>query len=304
MSHSDATAQTPSNPSGRLSRPRLFYWSVRRELWENRSIYIAPLAVAALVLFGFLLGTAHPPHIHTDGALDAAHRAELREIPYDVAAVALIVVSMLVGVFYCLGALHGERRDRSILFWKSLPVSDVVAVLAKASIPLIVLPAVAFVVILVTQLIMFLLSTVVLLAQGTSVAPLWVQDPVFSNFAVLPYGLVVLSLWYAPVYGWLLLVSAWARRTPILWAVAPVIGLAVVEKLALGTSYVGDLVKNRLHGGFSEAFAIQPGGEMHIDLVRPDPIKFLGAPDLWIGLVVAAAFIAGAVWLRRRGEPI
>ena len=304
MSHSDATAQTPSNPSGRLSRPRLFYWSVRRELWENRSIYIAPLAVAALVLFGFLLGTAHPPHIHTDGALDAAHRAELREIPYDVAAVALIVVSMLVGVFYCLGALHGERRDRSILFWKSLPVSDVVAVLAKASIPLIVLPAVAFFVILVTQLIMFLLSTVVLLAQGTSVAPLWVQNPVFSNFAVLPYGLVVLSLWYAPVYGWLLLVSAWARRTPILWAVAPVIGLAVVEKLALGTSYVGDLVKNRLHGGFSEAFAIQPGGEMHIDLVRPDPLKFLSAPDLWIGLVVAAAFIAGAVWLRRRGEPI
>ena len=214
------------------------------------------------------------------------------------------MVSLVVGVFYCLGALHGERRDRSILFWKSLPVSDLTAVLAKASIPLAVLPAVSFAVIMITQVIMFLINTLALLARGVSIAPLWAQDPVFSNFWALPYGLVVLSLWYAPVYGWLLLVSAWARRTPILWALAPMIGLPLVERLAFGTSYVGDMLKRRLHGGFSEAFVTPVSGNMQIDFAQPDPMKFLGTPDLWVGLVVVAAFIAGAVWLRRRGEPI
>ena len=304
MSQPNTMAQTPATAPARLSQVRLFYWSVRRELWENRSIYIAPLAIAALVLFGFLLGTAHPPRIHNLNTMDAAHRAQLQEIPYDVAALIILVVSLIVGVFYCLGALHGERRDRSILFWKSLPVSDLTAVLAKAAIPLAVLPAVAFGVILVTQLVMLLISTVALLGQGASLGPLWTQDPVLSNFWALPYGLVVLSLWYAPVYGWLLLVSAWARRTPILWALAPVIGLPLVEKLALGTSYVGDLLKRRLHGGFDEAFATPAAGKMHIDFAQPEPLRFLSTPELGIGLAFAAAFIAGAVWLRRRGEPI
>jgi len=304
MTALDMTSPTSAPALARLSRTRLFYWSVRRELWENRSIYIAPLGVAALILVGFLLGVAHPPHMHGLDTMDAAHRAQLREIPYDVAAVVTIVVSLVVGVFYCLGALHGERRDRSILFWKSLPVSDLIAVLAKAAIPLAVLPAVTLVVTMITQLLMFLINTAALLAQGASVAPLWVQDPVFANFLTLPYGLVVLSLWYAPVYGWLLLVSAWARRTPILWALGPIIALPLFERLALGTSYVGDLLTRRLHGGFSEAFDVPADGKMHVDFAQPDLLKFLSTPDLWIGLAVAAAFFAGAVWLRRRGEPI
>ena len=274
---------------------------MRRELWENRSVYLAPLAVAALIVLGFLLGTVHPPHLRTSGRLEAT---KLREIPYDVAAVVILVVSLVVGVFYCLGALHGERRDRSILFCKSLPVSDLTVVLAKASIALIVLPAAAFAVILITQLAMFLISTVALLAQGASAAPLWAQDPVLSNFWSLPYGLVVLSLWYAPVYSWCLMVSAWARRTPVLWALAPVIGLPLLEKLASGTSQVAELLKRRLQGGFTDAFATPSTGKMHIDFAQPEPLRFLATPDLWIGLVVAAAFITGAVWLRRRGEPI
>ena len=220
------------------------------------------------------------------------------------AAVVILLVSLVVGVFYCLGALHGERRDRSILFWKSLPVSDLTAVLAKASIALIVLPVIAFAVILVTQLVMVLISTASLLAQGASLTPLWVQDPVLSNFWSLPYGLVALSLWYAPVYGWLLLVSAWARRTPILWALAPVIGLPLIEKLAFGTSQVAELLKRRLHGGFTEAFSTPSAGKIHIDFAQPEPLRFLATPELWIGLAVAAGFVAGATWLRRRGEPI
>src|SRR6188472_1255795 len=95
-----------------------FYWSVRRELWENRSIYVAPLIVAVVVLFGFLISTiGMPERRHGVLLLDPAHQRAMIGMPYDVAAMMLIVTAFIVGVFYCLDALHSERRDRSILFW-------------------------------------------------------------------------------------------------------------------------------------------------------------------------------------------
>jgi ABC-2 type transport system permease protein len=117
-----------------MSATRPFYWSVRRELWENRSIYIAPLAVAAVELFGFLISTITLPHrMRAVLALDPAEQRAAINMPYDIAAFLIILTAFFVGVFFCLDALHGERRDRSILFWKSLPVSDRTTVLSKAS---------------------------------------------------------------------------------------------------------------------------------------------------------------------------
>src|SRR5207249_10078446 len=134
---------------------------------ENRSIYIAPLAVAGLVLFGFSLSTIA-------GIWERALRLDPTQhgvaVPYDMAAALMMLTGILVSVFYCLDALHGERRDRSILFWKSLPVSDLTTVLAKASIPLIVLPLLTFVIIVATHLIMLLCSSAVLLGSGLGVA--------------------------------------------------------------------------------------------------------------------------------------
>jgi len=109
------------------------YWSVRRELWENRSIYIAPLAVAAVFLFGFLISTIHlPGKMRAASALDPLRQHELIAQPYLIASGLMMLTTLVVGVFYCLDALYGERRDRSILFWKSLPVSDLTTVLSKA----------------------------------------------------------------------------------------------------------------------------------------------------------------------------
>ena len=100
-----------------LSPTRPMYWSVRRELWENRSIYIAPLAVAGVFLFGFLITTFHlPARMRALSALDPAHQREAIAMPYDIAAALLMITQLLVGAFYCL-ALHGERRDRSILLF-------------------------------------------------------------------------------------------------------------------------------------------------------------------------------------------
>ena len=286
-----------------ISASRRMYWLVRRELWENRSIYMAPLAVAALVLVGFMIGAIHLPGKLHAPSLNPTQQRDLIAQPYTIAALLIMFTTVIVGMFYSLDALHGERRDRSILFWKSLPVSDLTTVLAKASIPFVVLPLLSFVITVATQFIMLLLSSAVLAGSGQSVATLWAQVSFVQISLMLFYHLLTShGLWYAPIYGWLLLVSAWARRAPFLWAVLPLLAIGFVEKMAFNTSYFAAMLKSRFMGGPDGAFT---GGGMSMPpLAQLTPGEFLSSPGLWVGLAVAAAFLAAAVRLRRYREPI
>src|SRR5882762_3211263 len=117
--------------------PRAMYWSVRRELWENRSIYIAPLALAAVMVFGFFIAAIAAL---LSNAVKLDSQPDKLAQPFNIVALLMMGTTFIVAIFYCLDALHGERRDRSVLFWKSMPVSDVTTVLSKAAIPLVVLP--------------------------------------------------------------------------------------------------------------------------------------------------------------------
>ncbi len=295
-----------STVADRRYSTRPFYWSVRRELWENRSIYIAPLIVAAFQVFGFAISTIGlADRRRAVLLLDPAHQRAAIEQPYDLAAMMMIFIVFIVGVFYCLDALHGERRDRSILFWKSLPVSDLTTVLSKATIPLVVLPVISFAIIVCVQLIMLLETSVVLIFHGVSPATTWAHVPVFQNWLVLLYGLAALALWHAPIYGWLLLVSGWARRATFLWAALPFIAIGIFERITLGTSHFSSLVMKRLMGFAPGAFDFNPHHSVAIDsLTQLTPGRYLSTPGLWIGLVVAAAFLAAAVRLRRYRGPI
>jgi ABC-2 type transport system permease protein len=295
---------TPAIAPAAMSATRPLYWSVRRELWENRSLYVAPLAAAVMVLFGSAIrALTLPSRLRSLPALDAARQDAVLFAPFSIAASIIVVTAYIVGVFYCVDALHGERRDRSILFWKSLPVSDLTTVLSKASIPLVVLPGLALAIAVATQLAMLLLSTVVLLASGLGVATLWTR--VFEMTPVLVYGLAVHVLWHAPLWAWLLLVSSWARRTPFLWAMLPPLALGVVERMAFQTSHFGSFVRYRVMGAMARAFVLEPGNKGHvIRLAQLDPLRFLGTPGLWIGLAAAALFLGMAVRMRRRGEPL
>jgi ABC-2 type transport system permease protein len=120
----------------------------------------------------------------------------------------------------------------------------------------------------------------------------------------MAYGLAVHALWHAPLYGWLLLVSAWARRTPLLWAVLPPLALGVLERIVFQTSHFASLVRYRVAGAMTEAFDLEPKGGRFIRLTQLDPLGFLSSPGLWLGLIAAALFLAVAVRLRRRGEPL
>jgi ABC-2 type transport system permease protein len=270
------------------------YWAVRRELWEHRSIYIAPLAAAAVFLLAFLTALTLSPR----------HRHEPLDIPYEFAAALIMGTAFIVGIFYSLDALYGERRDRSILFWKSLPVSDLTTVLSKFAIPLIILPLLSFAITVVTQFVMMLLSSAVLLGGGLSVGTLWARMSFFHMSLMLLYHiLTVHGLWYAPIYGWLLLVSAWAPRTPFLWAFLPPFVIWGVEKIAFKTSHFLAMLQYRLIGP-QPSTAAAPDGNLMDMLSAVTPVQFFSTPGLWIGLAIAAAFLTAAVRLRRYREPI
>ena len=295
-----AVAPTP------IPKTRSFYWCVRREFWEHRSLYIAPLAVVGLFQAGFLISLIHlPAKIRAASALEPMKQHEMIQQPYNFAALLLMATFIFVAFFYCLDALYGERRDRGILFWKSLPVSDLTTVLSKAIIPLFILPLFIFAITVVTQLIMLLLSSAVLVGSGQSFTMLWNHVPFLQMSVMLLYHLLAMhGLYYAPIYGWLLLVSCWARRAPFLWASLPLLAVGIVEKIAFNTSHFGLLLQYRFVGG-PDAINYPAKATDPMQGMTMLPLgKFLVSSGLWIGLVVAAAFLAGAVRLRRNREPI
>lgn len=287
-------------------RPRPFYWSVRRELWEHRAVYVAPMAAAGVVLFGFLLSTFRlPAAVRAAAAVVDPKTADRFMMPYNIAALAVIVIMSLVALFYGLAALHGERQDRSIQFWKSMPVSDLTTVLAKFTVPAVVMPLIAVVVAMAAQLVILLVSTVVVLLNGIDPTLLWKHVDLSLMWVVLPYGLLVNALWQAPVYAWLLLISGWAKRMAFVWAVAPLLGLCLVEKLAFNSTRLVQLLIDRLLGGFGEAFSIGGKGEDPVgSFADLDPGRILSNPNIWIGLAFAAVFLFAAVRLRRSRDPI
>ena len=290
--HSQVIAPASTHP---------MFWSVRRELWENHSIWIAPLIVAGIVLFGTIVSATHlPARRHNAMLLDPVHRQAAIEMPYDIAAVMLIFTAFIAGVFYCLDALHGERRERSILFWKSLPVSDLTTVISKVIISLVVLPLVSFAIIVVTQFIMMLISTVALLSTGLA-ATTWENFSLIRQSLILLYGLAAIALWHAPIYGWALLISGWARRATFLWAVLPLLAIGFFEKITFNTSHFASMLKDRFTGFASEAFAFQAHSLGSVTLT---PGKFLASSGLWIGLAFAAGFIAAAIRMRRYSGPV
>ena len=299
---SESFDKQPIPPAPSLTRP--LYWSIRRELWEYRSVYLAPLAIAGVILLGFVFFLVALPHtMRSSMALDPAHQRDALAHPYNLAAGLIMGAAFIVSLFYSLDALYGERRDRSILFWKSLPVSDFTTVLSKASIPLLVLPAVAFAITAATEIIM-LLSSAVVSASGLSVATLWNELQLFQTMFQLLYHLVTIHmLWYAPLYAWLLLISAWARRAPFLWAALPPFAIYIFEKTAFHTSHFAAFLDYRFSGGMEAVDSMQGSHPMNPGM-HLTPGHFLTTPGLWFGLLFAAGFLFAAMRLRRYRGPI
>jgi ABC-2 type transport system permease protein len=290
-----AIAHPPESPALNISPLRSFLWSVRREIWENRGIYLVPAGVGVLIVLATLVNVLHMPTPLHIPPLDPAMQHEFAESPFVFASALLMFATMAVAVFYSVDALYGERRDRSVLFWKSMPVSDTTTVLAKLTIPLLVLPLVTFVVTFVVQVFMLLLA---LVSGGTgtvshvALLQLW--------WAELFHLVAIHGFWWAPFWGWFLLASAYARRAPLLWAVLPPLVIGFGEKIAFGSEHFTHWVLFRFAGASNGP---PPHGMNMSMLVQGGPLAWLSDIHLWTGFVMCAVCVVLAVYLRRQRGP-
>ncbi len=299
---------------------RSFITLLRRETWEHRSLVWVPLVVATLIVVSAILSTnvTNSIEIRVDGeeseffarlAIDTAKQSQLFAVWMSSLILPLIFVGLTVLFFYLLDALYAERKDRSILFWKSMPVSDTATVLSKAFTALVVVPVWIWLLSLVMGLLVFVV--VALKVGGTPLAPLgnFHVGTWFALQATLLLNLLVAALWYAPIAAWLLLVSAWAKRAPFLWAVLPPALLALFEDIVFDTSHVAQIIDYRLNGFFKYGFGVgavdgQGFAEHIAESIRVaseqlSALPLLGEAHLYTGLVAAAALLYGAIRLRR-----
>jgi ABC-2 type transport system permease protein len=284
-------------------------WLIRREFWENRAIWMIPAVFGGMLILAALFGHVSIPTLSS--------RTETR----DAGGIFLIVIGLmfysvmaLYSGWYLLDCLYADRKDRSILFWKSLPISDVRTVLIKLAIALGVVPAVYFVAADVTSLITaFILSVRARDSLGTA---LWQPDLWLQVQVLWVYTIIVSAIWYLPVVGWLLAISAWAKRAVMLWSLLPPLVLYLIERVFFGTNVIGHELTKRLAGMAPVAYYAGQEVFAHnrINATAGDgpasvwqfinPSGFFSSPQTWIGAAVGVALIVVAIQLRMRRSEI
>ena len=307
---------------------------IKREFWENRSLWMVPAVVAGIltVLSVYMLVAVLIGHNQTVNNVDFANGAhfQIDQMPdfrdADPAAVNgfMHVVTLTLGAmfsflmqivvfFYLLDSLYAERRDRSILFWRSMPVSDVRTVLAKLATALISVTAITFTVTVAFELVLFLLGMILGSVLGTHPFAVFAYPGAFiGSWLLLAYGLIVSAVWYLPFYAWYMLASSWAKKAPFLWAVLVPLGIMGAEGWVFHTANFARMIWHYKQAWLHLAFNFDP---LHIKHDLQDmslgPLFSMGnigdllaSPELWIGLAAAAAFIYGAIWLRGKRTEI
>jgi ABC-2 type transport system permease protein len=319
---------------------------VRREFWEHRSLWLAPAIWAGIItlMFAWVIFTVLPrladhggvmaPDAQTMSQMSEADRKEVEatiaeagrhhhepteaekdtifSFSYLAITVMVAAFACIVVFFYLIDCLYSERRDRSILFWKSLPISDAQVVLAKLGVALLIVPLGAILLAGVVQLLIG--SMMWLRFHGTVVSafmPDWSALGWFKSLLVsLVLGLGGV-LWYAPIAGYLLLMSSWARRNVFLWAVLPPVAVVALEGFFFHSTHVLRFIGWRFTG-FTRLLHLDPsvlnvgtrdnGDDLpHITdvLAQLDMSGMFTNAEVWVGVAVTAAMVFAAIRLRR-----
>ena len=340
-----ATDTLPRAAAGATHPTHKFQLLLRREFWEHKGgFFWAPIWAGGIFLLLTLVGLisaevvgrrAVDQEIEIEGtriqvgALDIGtltskmapedlkHVGGAIDLTLFMSAGWAFAAASFVIFFYCLGSLYDDRKDRSVLFWKSLPLSDTQTVLSKVASATLAVPLIAAVVGIVTSLVlMVLMSGFVALHGGNPFTLLWGPASPLRVAGTLLAALPVYALWMLPTVGWLMLCSAFARSKPFLWAVMiPVLAAVAVgwfdlmQFLDLDSGWFMRNVVARMLGStfpismadaasFSDSQLDGPGA-IHEVLNLSSLYSVLGTAKLWAGVAAGAAMIAASIRLRR-----
>jgi ABC-2 type transport system permease protein len=297
-----------------------YFALVRRELWEHRAIYVTPLVIGTIVTLGTLTALMFASEFQQElniaifGAQNVAgefeRRAALTAFYGGTSWLFLLGLGVLT-VFYALDALYAERKDKSILFWRSLPVTDAETVIAKLVTAVVVIPAVAIVGIIVTHLVNLVVTSLWVASKGGSAGMLiWGSVPFFDNWMATILVIYASAIWMSPFLGWFLFVSAWTKRAPFMVAFLPLVLIPLVEGIFLRSANFAEAVWGRGAKiplfqadidveAFFEDESVRLSEDMISLLAHIDLGRFVSSIDTWIGIVVCGLLTTAAIYVRR-----
>ena len=292
---------------------------IRREIWEHRSIYVTPAAIAVIVTLATLAmllfagGFAKELDVAIFGAQNLAGDAE-RQVAltgFFIGTSWLFLFALaILTVFYTLDSLYAERKDKSILFWRSLPITDAETVLSKLLTALVVIPLVAVIAIIATHIVNLIITSLWVSAKGGDAGHLiWGSVPLLDNWLSALVVVLASAIWMSPFIGWFLFVSAFTKRSPLLMAFMPLVVLPLVELIFLRSTVFFEAVFTRrgmmpLFRGMdmSEFFdedRLRVNEEAVSLLSYLDIGQFLSSPSMWAGVLVCGLLTTAAIYVRR-----
>ncbi|GLQ87056.1 hypothetical protein [Dyella flagellata] len=315
---------------------KTLYWLVKREFWEHRGGFIWTPVITGIVflvlnlmgivggeVFGFRHGFHFGP-LESQDLVAKIHSLDARELQQvstylDLAMLfpscLIAIVFAFVVFFYCLGALYDDRRDRSFLFWKSLPISDTATVLSKVIAAVLIAPIAVVVCGMLTGIIMLLIFAIALSFHGVSVWSLLVLAHPLHVVGFLVGCIPLYLLWALPTVGWLMLCSSWAKSKPFLWAVVIPVALGVIiswfnlfgsvgfESTWYWHEIAARVLFSAVPGDWLPAHSLEHLGDNPENFNRffdlSSSYAVLTSVEIWAGVAAGIAMLVGAVWFRR-----
>ena len=297
---------------------------IKRELWEHRSIFVTPIAIASVVTLGTLTALVFVGEFQNElnlaifGAQNDAGETERKAVLTGLflGSAWLFVLGLgVLTVFYALDSLYAERKDKSILFWRSLPVTDAETVISKLLTALFVIPMIAMIGIMATHLVNLVITSLWVSSKGGDAGMLiWGSVSIFDNWFAMIIVLFAFAIWMSPFVGWFLFVSAWTKRSPLLMAFLPLILIPMIEGIFLRSAHFAEAVWGRsaqipifagidMERFFDEDNPMRGAANMPEEMVslltHLDLGRFVTSVDTWIGLVVCGLLTTAAIYVRR-----